>query len=991
MKRNLLILALLVAAFCLTVPAQAAWIQDEGAPDTLRAEVWETDYYIGETGPYLVRVPLYVSHDLVTAVDSLAGFTIPLCYTTSATGTVNYCSVSTWWNQTTCTATSSKMPRSIFRHMPDMVTATVLNRMLTMQADESERNWDFVTLDLDGTSHYWFTTVPTGDADQRWWEGNRVLLVTMTFNVDMAYDAELEICIDSCFWPPSSNLSYANDAGELFTPQIWDDYLGEESYCFTMERAPDPFPVPDCPDDQDHSTSGTFTVPVSATDNGTVEAASVSFTGDITGVSLSGSGLGSAEYNGTIEYTVDHCLGGGTITFTVADDLDQEAFCTFNVTTSNDAPVITCPANTSVPYNLGLHKTATATDANGDAMTFSGDYTASNGSINWATDCGDVGGPYTINVSVEDACGATDECSFQVTVTNAAPTIACPDDGEAVENQLWTSDPFEVTDAEGAATCDDVAITDVSPAVLVSPYIDGCTVRWAPDATVPDGFYTITLEVTDPCEGKTDDCSFVVKKTSTAPGMVWIGEPAYNSDCANPGDFISVPIEIMAPTVPGYDNVGGFEFEVTYDFASLTLMGVHFDDELAVGLGWEKLTYRTIPCDSIYSTLDDMWHYTYYKIIIYGQADMPNGSAIGECMLNGETYTVVWLDFYICNNQLLRGYCLPISFDWDEYSCSENTMSDCSGNLLFVSEDDQEYDPEECSHLDQYPPAPVLQFFDGCIYICLEDEIKCDRGDINLNHIAYEVADAVLFASYFITNDVDDVFILDPQEGQICATDINADGWVLTLPDLVMLIQVILRDVPAIPKVAPSTEVASMIISGGTIKAECTDPLAAMVFVFDGTISATLLADNMEMMVGDSRVLVWSRTGQTVQNAEVLSFTGAQLVSVQAVDNQARELQTAIYAKTTPSSFALHAAYPNPFNPYVNLSFDMPSAATYSLRIYNVAGQLVRSYDGTATVGSNVIQWDGKDNSGSEVSSGVYFYKLTSAGISATEKMVMMK
>jgi hypothetical protein len=136
---------------------------------------------------------------------------------------------------------------------------------------------------------------------------------------------------------------------------------------------------------------------------------------------------------------------------------------------------------------------------------------------------------------------------------------------------------------------------------------------------------------------------------------------------------------------------------------------------------------------------------------------------------------------------------------------------------------------------------------------------------------------------------------------------------------------------------------------------------------------------------------VWSTTGQTVQNAEVLSFTGAQLVSVQAVDNEARELQTTISARVTPTSFALHAAYPNPFNPFVNLSFNMPDAASYSMRIYNVAGQLVRSYEGTATAGLNVITWDGKDNSGSEVSSGVYFYKLTSAGNSATEKMVMMK
>jgi hypothetical protein len=125
-------------------------------------------------------------------------------------------------------------------------------------------------------------------------------------------------------------------------------------------------------------------------------------------------------------------------------------------------------------------------------------------------------------------------------------------------------------------------------------------------------------------------------------------------------------------------------------------------------------------------------------------------------------------------------------------------------------------------------------------------------------------------------------------------------------------------------------------------------------------------------------------------SAEVLT-ADAELVSVSAVDRDSRELTTTITAKVAPSSFALHAAYPNPFNPFVNLSFDLPEAMDYSLRIYNVAGQLVRSYSGMGSQSLNVVTWDGRDEAGSEVSSGVYFYKLTAAGFSATEKMVMMK
>jgi hypothetical protein len=123
-----------------------------------------------------------------------------------------------------------------------------------------------------------------------------------------------------------------------------------------------------------------------------------------------------------------------------------------------------------------------------------------------------------------------------------------------------------------------------------------------------------------------------------------------------------------------------------------------------------------------------------------------------------------------------------------------------------------------------------------------------------------------------------------------------------------------------------------------------------------------------------------------------MSFTGeAELVSVSAVDYDTRMLETNITFKAAPATFALHPAYPNPFNPFTNLSFTLPEAVSYRLNVYNVAGQLVRSYESVGTAGLNVVRWDGKDNAGNDVSSGVYFYKLIAGSFSATQKMVMMK
>jgi len=71
---------------------------------------------------------------------------------------------------------------------------------------------------------------------------------------------------------------------------------------------------------------------------------------------------------------------------------------------------------------------------------------------------------------------------------------------------------------------------------------------------------------------------------------------------------------------------------------------------------------------------------------------------------------------------------------------------------------------------------------------------------------------------------------------------------------------------------------------------------------------------------------------------------------------------------------------PNPFDPQTQISYTIPgsaSGAPVSLRIYDVAGRLVRTLvDAIQPPGIHVLGWDGTDERGSRVSSGVYFYRL---------------
>ena len=94
-----------------------------------------------------------------------------------------------------------------------------------------------------------------------------------------------------------------------------------------------------------------------------------------------------------------------------------------------------------------------------------------------------------------------------------------------------------------------------------------------------------------------------------------------------------------------------------------------------------------------------------------------------------------------------------------------------------------------------------------------------------------------------------------------------------------------------------------------------------------------------------------------------------------------------------PAQTALHQNVPNPFNPTTQISFDLAQNGRVALRIYDVAGRLVRTLvDKDMSAGRNQsLVWNGLDDQNRRVSSGVYFYRLDAAGVSLTKKMVVMK
>lgn len=96
--------------------------------------------------------------------------------------------------------------------------------------------------------------------------------------------------------------------------------------------------------------------------------------------------------------------------------------------------------------------------------------------------------------------------------------------------------------------------------------------------------------------------------------------------------------------------------------------------------------------------------------------------------------------------------------------------------------------------------------------------------------------------------------------------------------------------------------------------------------------------------------------------------------------------------ETLPLRFALAQNYPNPFNPSTTFEYSLPVSARVSLTIFNILGREIRTLGRSEQpAGYHTILWDGLDESGSRVSSGVYFYRLAAGPYSHTRKMVLLK
>jgi len=292
-------------------------------------------------------------------------------------------------------------------------------------------------------------------------------------------------------------------------------------------------------------------------------------------------------------------------------------------------------------------------------------------------------------------------------------------------------------------------------------------------------------------------------------------------------------------------SFGSFNLLITYDPVALTFIGIT-QGALLDSCGWESFQYQQGPL------LPDR-----NAIRLVAVADLDNGSPHPSSYLAGKAGQLAKMRFLVSGDSAyLWAEGTPLRFYWND--CLDNTFSSVANDSVLYS--NEVFDrgggpfppplalgtyqgaPDSCLTTgDGRTPARLVSFADGGVYIWPPDTIDA-RGDLNLNGISYEIADAVIFTQYFLVGI--DAFPASNREAAIATSDVNADGIVLTYQDLVYLYRIIIGDAQPFHKQAVGADVYANFQQDSTnhkVVVNCSVPLAGAFMLIRGNVTPTFL------------------------------------------------------------------------------------------------------------------------------------------------------
>jgi hypothetical protein len=564
--------------------------------------------------------------------------------------------------------------------------------------------------------------------------------------------------------------------------------------------------------------------------------------------------------------------------------------------------------------------------------------------------------PFSVTFFATDGTNSAYQgVEINVINSNAPPTMNLPDDKAIPVGMLLN---FSVSASDPDKELVTISLLNQPPGSNFDGSNPGIF-SWEPEEK-DTGEYFLRFYAEDPSGGK-DSGEVRIIVSSIQGYTLNLGNVV-----GNLGGVIGLPVYLSNP-----DFISGMDLLIEFDTTALSFIAVTKSGTRIES--WESFSYLASSTDSG------------QQVRIIGIADVQMGLVTPP--LGPGTGVACYLKLMASTDLQYDGMSFPVKFKFIDNT--NNTFSDPDANFITQEE---------------------ITYNDGSILLQKPQNILL--GDLNLNQTPFEIGDIVRFANYFV-NPVANGFDIE----QMFNSDVNEDGIQATIADFVFMVRYMISGGGAIEKP----------LSGGEeVEVEVVDENSSLVFYMNsevevGGILIELRSDQVDLsdiklspeidsmssrvnQDGDViRVVVYGERGNCLKPGmkKLLTISkekenqNIELANIQVSDTKGELLKvdtTYQKKKEIPSDFSLSQNYPNPFNPETYIDFNLPDEAEVSLRIYNVRGQLVKTLvQEIMSPGTHTMRWDGKNNSGERVSSGVYFYRLTLDEKSIIKKMVLLK
>ena len=615
----------------------------------------------------------------------------------------------------------------------------------------------------------------------------------------------------------------------------------------------------------------------------------------------------------------------------------------------------------------------------------------------------DAGRTFQVEIAAWDGeimTNGAQNCRFQVIVDpNHAPRISLDIDECGSSFSLYAPGrKFVPLYAYDLDRCDQVTtfIESITPELVGYVSLGGSWgLTFVADSLDVDKTFLVNIAATDGID--TTYCEITFVTHSIEPYRIRIEKT--HDTYQGMHECVDVTLE------SAFGPLDGFNFLIAYDATPLNFIKATPGD-LYDQCDWEYFTYRYGQFGNCGSECPSG------MLRVVGIAETNNGPYHPSCFLPDSLPAILFtMDFLVTDDRTWECQFVPISFFWCD--CGDNILSSRYGDSLFVSRfvydsggvDITQNDsfptyfgaPSECLS-DPHSRIRLIDFYNGGVGIVCAEPIDA-TGDINLNGTPYEIADMVLFTNYFIYGM--GVFHINTQD-QIAATDMNGDGITLDIADMVYGIRIVVGDAIPYDRLTPSPNMAKFVqdTAANTVEVETPDTLGAAYMVVEGNVSSIYLhqqdmdlkyAFNSDQNV--TRILIYSFEGHSFVAGPLVSYRGeGVLIEASTATYYGGKVETMIEVRgPVPNNFALYQNYPNPFNDGTVIAFDLPVASEVDFKIVNILGRVVYNFHRYYPGGWHQINWNGTDNSGSPIASGVYYYWLKTSEYSDSKKMILLK